>query len=67
MAEEKNVSGAAPEQDISEILKVRREKLRALQEAGRDPFAVTRFRVTHHTQDIRDVELHPRTVGNAEF
>ena len=53
MAEEKN-AGGAPEQDISEILKVRREKLKTLQDAGRDPFAVTRFPVTHHTQDIRD-------------
>ncbi len=53
MAEENNVS-TAPEQDLSEILKVRREKLRALQEAGRDPFHVTRFDVTHHTDEIRD-------------
>ena len=53
MAEEKNAAGA-PEQDISEILKVRRDKLKALQDAGRDPFAVTRFQVTHHTRDIRD-------------
>ena len=53
MAEEKNTANA-PEQDLSEILKVRREKLKALQDAGRDPFAVTRFDVTHHTQDIRD-------------
>ncbi len=52
MAEEKNTN--AQEQDLSEILKVRREKLKALQDAGRDPFTVTRFDVTHHTQDIRD-------------
>ena len=53
MAEEKN-AGGTPEQDISEILRVRRDKLKALQDAGRDPFAVTRFQVTHHTRDIRD-------------
>ena len=52
MAEEKN--NAAPEQDLSEILKIRREKLKALQDAGRDPFTVTKFDVTHHTQEIRD-------------
>ena len=52
MAEEKNA--AAQEQDVSEILKVRREKLKALQDAGRDPFAVTRFDVTHHARDVRD-------------
>ncbi|MBO4916181.1 MAG: lysine--tRNA ligase, partial [Oscillospiraceae bacterium] len=53
MSEENNVN-TAPQQDLSEILKVRREKLKALQDAGRDPFTVTRFDVTHHTQDIRD-------------
>ena len=53
MAEEKN-NNAPQEQDISEILKVRREKLKALQDAGKDPFTVTRFDVTHHTQEIRD-------------
>ena len=52
MAEE-NITNA-PEQDISEILKVRREKLKALQDAGRDPFTVTKFDVTHHTQEIKD-------------
>ena len=53
MAEEKKNAPAA-EQDLSEILKVRREKLKALQDAGRDPFTVTRFDVTHHTQDVKD-------------
>ena len=53
MAEEKK-NTAPQEQDISEILKVRREKLKALQDAGRDPFVVTKFDVTHHTQDIKD-------------
>ena len=53
MAEEKN-SNAPREQDVSEILKVRRDKLKALQDAGRDPFTVTKFDVTHHTQEIKD-------------
>ena len=53
MAEEKK-NAAPQEQDISEILKVRREKLKALQDAGKDPFVVTKFDVTHHTQDIKD-------------
>ncbi len=53
MAEEKN-NNVSQEQDISEILKVRREKLKALQDAGRDPFTVTKFDVTHHTQEIRE-------------
>lgn len=42
------------EQDINQLLKVRREKLSALQEAGRDPFQITKYDVTHHSQEIRD-------------
>ena len=54
MAEQKNQNSAAPEQELSEILRVRREKLKALQDAGKDPFFETRFDVTHHAQDIKD-------------
>ena len=53
MAEE-NIQTNAPEQDLSEILKVRREKLAALRAEGRDPFQETKFDVTHHAQDIKD-------------
>ena len=42
------------EQDINQLLKVRREKLAALQEAGKDPFQITKFDVTHHSQEIKD-------------
>ena len=42
------------EQDLSQILKVRRDKLKTLQEAGKDPFEQTKFVVSHHTQDIKD-------------
>ena len=42
------------EQDINQLLKVRREKLAALQEAGRDPFQITKYDVTHHSQEIKD-------------
>lgn len=42
------------QQDINQLLKVRREKLAALQEAGKDPFQITRFDVTHHSQDVKD-------------
>ena len=49
-----NIQTNAPEQDLSEILKVRREKLAALRAEGRDPFKETRFDVTHHAQDIKD-------------
>ncbi|MBQ3105296.1 MAG: lysine--tRNA ligase [Lachnospiraceae bacterium] len=42
------------QQDLNQILKARRDKLAALQEAGKDPFLVTRYEVTHHSQEIKD-------------
>ncbi len=51
MAEKNSV---LEQQDISEILRVRREKLSALQSEGRDPFQETKFTVSHHTQEIKD-------------
>ena len=54
MAEERNQNTAAVEQDLSEILQVRRDKLAALRAEGRDPFQETKFDVTHHAQDIKD-------------
>ena len=42
------------EQDINQLLKVRHEKLAALREAGKDPFQITKFDVTHHSQDVKD-------------
>ncbi len=42
------------EQDIHQLLKVRREKLAALQEAGKDPFFVTKYDMTHHSMDIKN-------------
>ncbi len=55
MAEQnqKNGKGQAPEQDINQLLKVRREKLAALQEAGKDPFRITKYDQTHHSTDAR--------------
>ncbi|MBR4707049.1 MAG: lysine--tRNA ligase [Pseudobutyrivibrio sp.] len=41
------------EQDINQLLAVRREKLSALQEAGKDPFQITKFDQTHHTDEAR--------------
>ena len=49
MGEQKN----APVQDINQLLKVRREKLAELQEAGKDPFTITKYDVTHHSQEIK--------------
>ncbi|MBR2483417.1 MAG: lysine--tRNA ligase, partial [Oscillospiraceae bacterium] len=42
------------QQDLSEILKVRREKLANLQQEGRDPFQETKYEVSHYAQDIKD-------------
>ena len=42
------------EQDINQLLKVRREKLQELQAAGKDPFRITKYDVTHHSQEIKD-------------
>ena len=41
------------EQDINQLLKVRREKLAALQEAGKDPFTITKYNQTHHTDEAK--------------
>jgi lysyl-tRNA synthetase class 2 len=43
-----------PSQDVGQLVKVRMEKLAELQAAGNDPFTITKFDVTHHTQDIKD-------------
>ena len=53
MAEQTNTMNQEVQQDLSEILRVRREKLRTLQEEGRDPFQVTKFEVSHHAQEIK--------------
>ncbi len=47
-------SNANKEQDIGQLLKIKREKLAALQEAGKDPFKITKYDVTAHSRDIRD-------------
>ena len=52
MAEVQN--GNVQEQDINQLLQVRRDKLAALQEAGKDPFQITKYDVTHHSTDIKD-------------
>ena len=57
MAEEQNQrtqKGNSQEQDINQLLKVRREKLAALQEAGKDPFLITKYDVTHHSVQIKE-------------
>ena len=50
MAGEKNVQA----QDINQLLKVRRDKLKDLQDNGKDPFVITKYDVTHHSQEVKD-------------
>ena len=42
------------EQDINQLLKIKREKLAMLQKAGKDPFQITKFDVTAHSRDIKE-------------
>lgn len=47
--------------DVNEQIKVRMDKLAALQEAGKDPFQITKYDVTHHTDEIRAIyEAHEK-------
>ena len=67
MAEKKRENGPEQEQDLSQILQVRRDKLAALQQAGKDPFEQTKFTVSAHVQEIKDrfdeMEGQPVTVA----
>ena len=40
-------------QDLNQLLKVRRDKLKELQENGKDPFIITKYQVTHHSQEVK--------------
>ena len=53
MAEQKKQQ-QTQEQDLNHLLKVRREKLAELQAEGKDPFQITKYQVTHHSQEIKD-------------
>lgn len=54
MAEQKEQNNQPKQQDINQLLKVRREKLAELQEAGKNPFEITRYDIDTHTADIKD-------------
>ena len=55
MAEQtKQNTTAAPEPSLSELLQIRRNKLQQLQQEGKNPFAITRYDVTHHSNEIKD-------------
>ena len=54
MGEAQNQNQNKQTQDLNQLLKVRREKLAALQENGKDPFQLTKYDVTHHSKEIKD-------------
>ena len=55
MSEEiRNDQAIQEERPLSELLQIRRDKLTALQEAGQDPFTITKYQVTHHSDEIKD-------------
>ena len=54
MNEERKNQQAAAEPSLSEILQIRRDKLKALQDAGRDPFVQTRFERSAYSADIKN-------------
>lgn len=54
MAEQQN-KGQQPQQDLNQLLKVRREKLTNLQEASKDPFQITKYDQTHHTDEAKNL------------
>ncbi len=54
MANQNNNKGGQ-QQDVNQLLKVRREKLQNLQEAGKDPFQITKYDVTHHSSDVKEL------------
>ncbi len=64
MGEQKNVQ---PQQNVNELLKVRREKLTELQTSGKDPFQMMKYDVSHHSKEVKDnfEELEGKSVSIA--
>ena len=52
--DENRQNQAAPEKDLNEIMQIRRDKLKAYQDAGRDPFAITKYPVTDYSDSIKE-------------
>ena len=66
MADKTNIA-PEKEQDINELRKVRLDKLKTLQDAGQDPFVITKYNQTHHSKEIKDnfESLEGKTVSIA--
>ena len=62
----KNEQNAEQQQDIGQLLKVRRDKLADLQAAGKDPFVITKYDQTHHSTDAKALyeELETKLIGD---
>ena len=54
MAEQKG-QNQPKQQDVNQLLQIRREKLADLQSAGKDPFEITKYDVTHHSTDVKEL------------
>ena len=54
MSDQTNNQPVQEEPSLSELLQIRRDKLAALREQGQDPFVITRFDVTHHSDEIKE-------------
>ena len=64
MSEQTNNNQPAAEPSLSELLQVRRDKLAELRQQGRDPFTLTKYDVSHHSNEVKDRfdELEGQTV-----
>ena len=54
MAEQKNNQNQQPEMNLSQLLQIRRDKLKELQDSGNDPFQITKYDQSHHSTDIKE-------------
>ena len=54
MAEQKNNQAQQPEQNLSQLLQIRRDKLKELQDSGNDPFQITKYEVDNHSANIKE-------------
>ena len=52
---EQNQNNQKPQQDVNQLIKVRNEKLADLQANNKDPFTITKYDVTHHTSDVKEL------------
>ena len=69
MGNQENANNNAPQQDLNELLRIRREKLQTLQENGKDPFVITKYDQEHHSDEVRALyEAHEAELlaGRAE-